>query len=97
MLFLQSLGAIIKRRLQSREEWLVDNGHLGRILQSLDMVIISAVCTVAWSASYSMEHIAAGGGLFSASHPGEGTVCRFRGPRTVYIQTRNPRASDSGW
>jgi uncharacterized protein (TIGR00266 family) len=75
ILFVQSLGAIIKRELNPGEEWIVDNGHL-----------------VAWSASYSMERIAAGGGMFSASHTGEGAVCRFRGPGTVYIQTRNPQS-----
>ncbi len=43
-----------------------------------------------------MERISAGGGMFGASHTGEGAVCRFKGPGTVYIQTRNP-ASLGGW
>ncbi|KAG8814295.1 hypothetical protein FRC17_001215 [Serendipita sp. 399] len=74
--FAQSIGAILKRELRPGEEWIVDNGHL-----------------VAWSASYSMERInTSGGGLFSASHTGEGMVCRFRGPGTVYLQTRNPES-----
>jgi len=76
ILFVQSLGAIIKRDLQPNEEWIVDNGHL-----------------VAWSASYTVERIqTSGGGLFSGSHTGEGAVCRFCGPGTVYIQTRNPES-----
>jgi len=75
ILWVQSLGAIIKRELMPGEEWIVDNGHL-----------------VAWSASYSMERISAGGGMFGASHTGEGAVCRFRGPGIVYIQTRNPES-----
>ncbi|KIM32898.1 hypothetical protein M408DRAFT_188585 [Serendipita vermifera MAFF 305830] len=79
ILWVQSLGAIIKRELNPGEEWIVDNGHL-----------------VAWSASYTMERIQAGGGMFGASHTGEGAVCRFRGPGTVYIQTRNPE-SLGGW
>lgn len=56
------------------------------------MAIINAFYTVAWSASYNIERIAATGGLFSASHTGEGAVCRFRGPGTIYIQTRNPQS-----
>ncbi|KAG8935837.1 hypothetical protein FRC02_006083 [Tulasnella sp. 418] len=44
---------------------------------------------VAWTASYAVERIAAGG-FFSGSHTGEGLVCRFTGPGTVFIQTRNP-------
>jgi uncharacterized protein (AIM24 family) len=56
------------------------------------MVVINTICTVAWSASYNIERIAAAGGLFSAAHTGEGAVCRFRGPGTVYIQTRNPQS-----
>jgi len=75
ILWVQSLGAIIKRDLQPAEEWIVDNGHL-----------------VAWSASYNIERISAGGGLFSASHTGEGAICRFKGPGTIYIQTRNPQS-----
>ncbi|KAG8827226.1 hypothetical protein FRB91_002315 [Serendipita sp. 411] len=76
ILFVQSIGAILKRTLRPGEEWIVDNGHL-----------------VAWSASYKMERInTAGGGMFSASHTGEGMVCRFSGPGEVYLQTRNPES-----
>jgi len=46
---------------------------------------------VAWNAQYKVERIQAGG-LFSASHTDEGLVCRFTGPGTVYLQTRNPDA-----
>lgn len=74
--FAQSIGAIIKRDLRPGEQWIVDNGHL-----------------VAWSASYSMERInTAGGGFLSGHHTGEGMVCRFTGPGTVYIQSRNPES-----
>ncbi|KAI0785687.1 DUF124-domain-containing protein [Abortiporus biennis] len=44
---------------------------------------------VAWSAKYIVERVDAGG-FISASHTDEGLVCRFTGPGTVYIQTRNP-------
>ncbi|KAF9518277.1 hypothetical protein BS47DRAFT_331991 [Hydnum rufescens UP504] len=72
VLFVQSVGAIIRRTLQPGEQWIVDNGNL-----------------VAWSANYTIERIGAGG-LISGLHTGEGFVCRFTGPGTVYIQTRNP-------
>lgn len=44
---------------------------------------------VAWTAKYVMERVASGGiiGGFAA---GEGLVCKFTGPGTVYMQTRNP-------
>jgi uncharacterized protein (TIGR00266 family) len=45
---------------------------------------------VAWNCSYSIERT--GGGLISGMHAGEGLVCRFTGPGTVFIQTRNPEA-----
>ncbi|CAF1997221.1 unnamed protein product [Rotaria magnacalcarata] len=45
---------------------------------------------VAWNCPYTIER--AGGGIMSGMHAGEGLVCRFTGPGTVYIQTRNPEA-----
>ncbi|KAI1639066.1 tryptophan RNA-binding attenuator protein-like domain-containing protein [Biscogniauxia mediterranea] len=46
---------------------------------------------VAWNVKYVMERVASGGiiGNFAS---GEGLVCKFTGPGTVFIQTRNPRA-----
>jgi uncharacterized protein (AIM24 family) len=74
LLFVQSLGAIIERRLSSGEELIVDNGHL-----------------VAWTCQYKTEQVGAKGFLGKA-HTGEGIVCRFTGPGTILIQTRNPEA-----
>ena len=42
---------------------------------------------VAWNCDYKIEK--AGGGMFTSMKTGEGAVCRFVGPGTVYIQTRN--------
>ncbi|KAG9018239.1 hypothetical protein FRB90_011808 [Tulasnella sp. 427] len=44
---------------------------------------------VAWTADYKIERIK-GGGFISRSATEEGYVCRFTGPGTIYIQTRNP-------
>jgi uncharacterized protein (AIM24 family) len=39
---------------------------------------------VAWNCPYSIER--SGGGLLSGMHAGEGLVCRFTGPGTIFIQ-----------
>ncbi len=39
---------------------------------------------VAWNCPYAIER--AGGGIISGMHAGEGLVCRFTGPGTVFIQ-----------
>ncbi|KAF3940409.1 hypothetical protein ABW19_dt0203593 [Dactylella cylindrospora] len=44
---------------------------------------------VAWNCKYVVERIASGG-IISALSSNEGLVCRFQGPGTVFIQTRNP-------
>ncbi|ETS01141.1 DUF124-domain-containing protein [Trichoderma reesei RUT C-30] len=45
---------------------------------------------VAWNTSYVLERVASGG-LISGLSSGEGLVCKFTGPGTVFLQTRNPR------
>ncbi|KAI1810862.1 tryptophan RNA-binding attenuator protein-like domain-containing protein [Poronia punctata] len=46
---------------------------------------------VAWNVKYVMERVASGG-IMAGFASGEGLVCKFTGPGTVFIQTRNPRA-----
>jgi hypothetical protein len=43
---------------------------------------------VAWNTKYIIERVASGG-LVSGIASGEGLVCKFTGPGSVYIQTRN--------
>ena len=43
---------------------------------------------VAWNTKYVLERVASGG-LMSGMASGEGLVCKFTGPGTVFIQTRN--------
>ncbi|KAH6609592.1 hypothetical protein Trco_002938 [Trichoderma cornu-damae] len=45
---------------------------------------------VAWNTSYVLERVASGG-IISGLSSGEGLVCKFTGPGTVLLQTRNPR------
>ncbi|KAI0005239.1 DUF124-domain-containing protein [Xylariaceae sp. FL0662B] len=46
---------------------------------------------VAWNVKYVMERVASGG-IIGGFASGEGLVCKFTGPGTVFLQTRNPRA-----
>lgn len=46
---------------------------------------------MAWNAKYVLERVASGG-LMSGLASGEGLACKFTGPGTVYLQTRNPAA-----
>ncbi|KAJ4360807.1 uncharacterized protein N0V89_001374 [Didymosphaeria variabile] len=45
---------------------------------------------VAWNCKYVLERVASGG-IISNVTAGEGLVCKFTGPGTVFMQTRNPR------
>jgi uncharacterized protein (AIM24 family) len=44
---------------------------------------------VAWNTKYVLERVASGG-IISNMASAEGLVCKFTGPGTVFIQTRNP-------
>lgn len=46
---------------------------------------------VAWNCKYTLERIASGG-IISNLAASEGLVCKFVGPGTVFMQTRNPVA-----
>ncbi|KAF2768546.1 DUF124-domain-containing protein [Teratosphaeria nubilosa] len=46
---------------------------------------------VAWNCKYVIERIASGG-IISNLSAGEGLVCKFTGPGTIFMQTRNPAA-----
>lgn len=44
---------------------------------------------VAWNTKYILERVASGG-IISGLSSAEGLVCKFTGPGTVFLQTRNP-------
>jgi len=44
---------------------------------------------IAWNTKYILERVASGG-IISGLASGEGLVCKFTGPGTVFLQTRNP-------
>jgi len=62
-----------------------------RRLAAGEQLIVDNGHLVAWTCSYKAERIKASGFLGSM-HTGEGAVCRFTGPGTILIQTRNPEA-----
>ncbi|KAK3684368.1 hypothetical protein LTR37_020344 [Vermiconidia calcicola] len=74
IVWIMSMGAIIRKDLREGEKYIIDNGHL-----------------VAWNCKYILERIASGG-IISNMSAGEGLVCKFTGPGTVFMQTRNPVA-----
>lgn len=43
---------------------------------------------IAWNTKYVMERVASGG-IISGMASAEGLVCKFTGPGTIYMQTRN--------
>jgi len=55
-----------------------------RSLKEGEQWIVDNGHLVAWNCSYTIER--SGGGLISGAHAGEGLVCRFTGPGTIFIQ-----------
>lgn len=51
---------------------------------------------MAWNTKYVLERVASGG-IISGISSGEGLVCKFTGPGTVFLQTRNPVSSLRYW
>jgi uncharacterized protein (TIGR00266 family) len=68
--------------------WLTSFGAVDRLdLQPGEEHVVDNGHLVAWSCNYAIEK--AGGGAMSSLKTGEGLVCRFTGPGSVYVQTRN--------
>jgi uncharacterized protein (AIM24 family) len=92
ILWYSSFGAIIKKDVS---DWSLCRAD-GPLLTSQQLVegeryIIDNGHLVAWNCKYIMERVASGG-IISGLSSGEGLVCKFTGPGTVYLQTRNPTA-----
>ncbi|KAJ2901699.1 hypothetical protein MKZ38_001509 [Zalerion maritima] len=72
--------------------WITSFGAIIRKdLQDGEQYIVDNGHLVAWNTKYIMERIASGG-IISGMASGEGLVCKFTGPGTVYIQTRNAKS-----
>lgn len=64
---------------------------LGSQLREGEMYFIDNGHLVAWNCKYNIERVASGG-IISGLSSGEGLACKFTGPGTVYLQTRNLNA-----
>lgn len=58
-------------------------------LQPGEEIIVDRGHLVAWNCQYQLEKLKTGG-IMSRLASGEWFVCRFTGPGTIYLQTRNP-------
>ncbi|KAI9850346.1 MAG: hypothetical protein M1838_005793 [Thelocarpon superellum] len=72
--------------------WITSFGSIIRKdLQPEEKYLVDNGHLVAWNCKYILERVASGG-IISNMSSGEGLVCKFTGPGTVFIQTRNPAA-----
>ncbi|KAK3327291.1 tryptophan RNA-binding attenuator protein-like domain-containing protein [Cercophora scortea] len=72
--------------------WLTSFGAIIRKdLADGEKYIVDNGHLVAWNTKYILERVASGG-LLSGFASAEGLVCKFTGPGTVFIQTRNAKA-----
>ncbi|KAF7188423.1 Uncharacterized protein HII31_10085 [Pseudocercospora fuligena] len=70
--------------------WIQSMGAiLRKDLREGEKYIIDNGHLVAWNCNYVLERVASGG-IISNMSAGEGLVCKFTGPGTVFMQTRNP-------
>ncbi|TPX15745.1 uncharacterized protein E0L32_000079 [Thyridium curvatum] len=72
--------------------WLTSFGAIIRKdLADGEKYIVDNGHLVAWNTKYILERVASGG-IISGLASGEGLVCKFTGPGTVFLQTRNAKA-----
>lgn len=95
IMWITSFGAIIRKDV-SLTSFLVRISEGCKILtrkqlQDGERYIVDNGHLVAWNTKYVMERIASGG-IISGMASGEGLVCKFTGPGTIFLQTRNPQA-----
>ncbi|OLN85871.1 Uncharacterized protein CCHL11_05444 [Colletotrichum chlorophyti] len=71
--------------------WLTSFGAIIRKdLMDGEKYVVDNGHLVAWNVKYIMERVASGG-IISGVASGEGLVCKFTGPGTVFMQTRNAK------
>ncbi|KXH46291.1 hypothetical protein CSIM01_09899 [Colletotrichum simmondsii] len=71
--------------------WLTSFGAIIRKdLMEGEKYVVDNGHLVAWNVKYIMERVASGG-IISGLSSGEGLVCKFTGPGTVFMQTRNAK------
>ncbi|CAK7211624.1 hypothetical protein SBRCBS47491_001187 [Sporothrix bragantina] len=95
LLWISSFGAIIKKDVRSVSLFMPSSPFIPIIsflltkqLVEGEKYIVDNGHLVAWNTKYVLERVASGG-IISGMASAEGLVCKFTGPGTVYIQTRN--------
>jgi hypothetical protein len=80
---------------QKRRKWIFSIAcnerlitHVPQLVEN-ERYIVDNGHLVAWNTKYVLERVASGG-IISGMASGEGLVCKFTGPGTVFLQTRNP-------
>ena len=71
----------------SGARWIILTGARVQLMDG-EKYIVDNGHLVAWNTKYVLERVASGG-IMSGMASGEGLVCKFTGPGTVFIQTRN--------
>ncbi|KAI9658200.1 MAG: hypothetical protein M1831_004047 [Alyxoria varia] len=85
-------GLFVYKMSGSGLVWISSFGAIIRKdLQKDEKYIVDNGHLVAWNCNYVIER-AASGGIISGMSSGEGLICKFTGPGTVFIQTRSPQA-----
>jgi uncharacterized protein (AIM24 family) len=96
LVWLTSFGAIIRKDVshfcllfpfERRREGIILTGVDVQLMDG-EKYIVDNGHLVAWNTKYVLERVSSGG-LISGIASGEGLVCKFTGPGTVFIQTRN--------
>jgi uncharacterized protein (AIM24 family) len=98
ILWCTSFGAIIRKDVSCPSLYCtIDKADTTALaqLQKDEKYIIDNGHLVAWNCKYVLERVASGG-IISNMMAGEGLVCKFTGPGTVFMQTRNAQAF-SAW
>jgi uncharacterized protein (AIM24 family) len=91
ILWCTSFGAIIRKDVSLAVTVLLELRLTTEQLQKDEKYIIDNGHLVAWNCKYVLERVASGG-IVSNVMAGEGLVCKFTGPGTVFMQTRNAQA-----
>jgi uncharacterized protein (TIGR00266 family) len=81
LLLLSSFGAIHQKTLKTGEEYIVDTGHIVAFENSVQYRIEKATGKTQGVGGFLK-------GMVQSALSGEGFVCRYRGPGTIYMQTR---------
>ncbi|WP_165229412.1 TIGR00266 family protein [Aquisphaera insulae] len=81
LLLLSSFGAIHARQLAPGEEYIVDTGHIVAFEGSVQYRLEKATGKTQGVGGFLK-------GMVQSALSGEGFVCRYRGPGTIYMQTR---------